>query len=352
MKLSLYLAKNVFFIILAVLLVIVSIDLVFGVIGQIKSIGINGYTWRNAFLYVLFRLPADVNLILPVAGFLGTLIAFLILSSKSEIIAMRAAGFSMWQLSKAVMITSSVMLILYYALSLFLAPYARHLSYLEENFFGKDHDILVLSSQTWLKADNHFLLMGQVLPDGEINDVTDFVIENGRLSEIRKISSIDLHANETWTLNNISELKLSPTKVEKITLPQLVEHSLISPALLPALAMEPDEMMIHTLAQYIQFRRENKLDVKAYELQFWNRIFAPLMLPIMMLIAIPFGLGSNRAGIQLRLIGSMTVGFAFYIISQFFGSMTLLSPLPAFLGASIPPILFGILAAIIFSLQR
>lgn len=352
MKLSLYLAKNVFFIMLAVLLVIISIDLVFGVIGQVKAVGQNGYTWRNAFLYVLFRLPSDVNLILPVAGFLGTLIALLILSSKSEIIAMRAAGFSMWQLSKAVLITGLGVLAFYYALSLFLAPYARHLSYLEENLFGKDQNILVLSSETWLKAGNHFLLMGQVLPDGEINNVTDFVINEGRLAEVRKIQTINLHADGTWTLDGVSILALSPNGVQKSFVSQITEAGLISPALLPALAMEPDEMMIQTLASYIQFRKENNLDVKNYELQFWNRIFAPLMLPILMLIAIPFGLGSNRTGIQIRLVFSMIIGFAFYIISQFFGSITILSPLPAFLGASIPPVLFGLIAVLIFSLQR
>lgn len=352
MKLSLYIARNVLLIILAVLCVIVAIDLVFGIIGEIRAIGRNGYTWHNAILYILLRTPSDIDLIFPIAGFLGTLIALLILSSKSELIAMRAAGFSLRQIAKATLISGGGILAVYYALSLFIAPYTRHLSYLEQNFLGKDQNILILSTETWLKSGDHFLLLGEVLPDGEINNVTDFIITNNQLAQIRKIRSINLHANETWTLNQVTTLNLSPTGTSTTITPQLVEPSLISASLLPALAMEPDEMMVQRLWEYIQFRKENKLDVKSYQLQFWNRIFAPLMLPIMMLIAIPFAMGSTRTSMQIRIVMSLCVGFAFYIISQFFGSLTLLSPLPAILGAGLPPILFGILALLLFSLQR
>lgn len=352
MKLSMYIAKNVMLIFLAVIFVIIAIDLVFGIIGEIRAIGINGYTWHDAFFYILFRMPSDTDLIFPIAGFLGTLIALLILSSKSELISMRASGFSIRQIAKSVMITGGVLLVLYYALSLFIAPYTRHLSYLEQNFVGKDQNILILSTETWLKSGDHFLLMGEVLPNGVINNVTDFIIQNGTLTSVRKIQNVQLHSNETWTLNNVSIMNLSTTGVTETNSAQITEPSLISPTLLPALAMEPDEMTIHTLYNYIQFRKANNLDVKSYELQFWNRIFAPLMLPIMMLIAIPFGMTGHRSSIQLRVVMSMVVGFAFYIVGQFFGSITLLSPLPPFLGASIPPLLFGTLALILFSLQR
>ena len=147
-------------------------------------------------------------------------------------------------------------------------------------------------------------------------------------------------------------MQLSPTGVKMSTIAMRNEPTLISPRLLPALALEPDEMDIRTLYSYIEFRRENKLEIKSYALQFWNRLFSPLLLPIMMLISIPFGMSSNRGSIQVRLILSMVVGFGFYIIGQFFGSMTLLSPLPPILGASIPIILFGILASLLFSLRQ
>lgn len=350
-KLNSYLAKNVLYLISIVVLVIMAIDFVFGIIGEIRAIGRNGYTWHNAFLYILLRIPSDLSLILPIAGFLGTLIAFLILSSKSEMIAMRASGFSLRQMAKAVLLAGFGFLAFYYALSLFIAPYTRHLSYLEQNFLGKDQNILILSSETWLKSGNHFLLMGEVLPDGEINNVTDFIIDNGVLANVRKIASIHLQSNGTWVLSHVETMTISQG-VTQTTTATLTEPSLISAGILPALAMEPDEMNIRTLSNYIAFRKENNLDVKSYELQFWNRIFDPLLLPIMMLIAIPFGMIGTRGNMQIRIVLGMVIGFSFYIIGQFFGSMTLLSPLPAILGASIPPLIFGVLALILFSLQR
>ncbi len=352
MKLSLYIARHVLLLFLLVILVVVAIDFVFAVIGEIKAVGQNGYSWHDAFLYVLFRIPSDIDLILPIAGFLGTLIALLILSSKSELIAMRAAGFSMRQIAKSILLAGAGLLIIFYVLSLFFAPYTRHLAYMQQNFQGKDQNVLVLSTETWLKSGNHFLLMGEILPDGEIHNVTDFVIQNGVLAQVRKIKSITLHPDQTWTLQGVSSMQLSPKGiVSTVMKTDLTEQSLISAALLPALAMEPDEMSVHTLYTYIQFRKDNKLDVKSYELQFWERIFSPLLLPIMMLIAIPFGMSSNRGGIQIRLVLSMVVGFSFYVIGQFFGSITLLSPLPPILGASLPILVFGVLAFVLFSLR-
>jgi lipopolysaccharide export system permease protein len=299
-------------------------------------------------LYVLFRMPSDIYLIFPIVGFLGALIGLSILAAKSELIAMRASGFSVGQMARAMMMTGGALLAVYYALSLFVAPYARHMAYYEQSTSGRGDNVLVLSSQTWLKSGNHFLLMGQILPEGIIHHVTDFVIENGALTEIREIGQIVLEADHSWLLTDVVVTHLTLQGVTQTVIPSLTETSLISRSLLPIIAMQPDEMDIYTLSRYIHFRQENKLDVKQYNLQFWNRLIAPLMLPIMMLLAIPFVLGSIRTSTQIRLVVGLVVGFSFYIISQFFGSLTLLSPLAPFWGAAVPPLVFGLFAWILF----
>ena len=341
MKLFWYIARNVLLIIFLVLLVIVTIDFAFAVIGESRHVGVGGYGWSDAFIYVSLRMPSDICLILPIAAFLGSLISLTMLAAKSELIVMRASGLSIFQLAKALLLTSGFLLFLYYALNLIIAPYTRHLANVEENLFKSNQQVLVLAEQTWLKSGNHFLLMGAILPDGNIQNVTDFEVNNGSLIAIRQIKSIHLNNDNTWSLSGITSTLGNSKGVSQTYTPALTEPSLIASTLLPVITMQPEEMNIITLYQYIQYRKGNHLDTKTYQLQFWNRVFSPLMLPIMVLIAVPFVLGSQRSKVQLKMIAGMGLGFSFYVIGQFFGSLTLLTPLPAFLGALLPVLIFG-----------
>ena len=347
MKLAWYFARIVLWSVLGVLLLVVSIDFVFAVIGQIKSVR-EGYSWHAAIIYVLLRMPSDIYSIFPIVGFLGSLIGLNILAAKSELIAMRAAGMSLVSMARAMMLTGIGLLILYYGLSLYLAPYARHAAIFEQGNSGASQNVLVLSSNTWLKSGDHILRVGEVLPEGVMNDVTDFVVSNGNLTQIRQIGQIKLISDHDWTLTDVKVTNISLTGVTQTLIPTVTEPSFISRALLPVIAMQPDEMTINTLASYIHFRESNNLSIKSYQLQFWNRIIQPLMLPIMMLLAIPFMLGSVRSHSPVRLVIGLFLGFAFYIISQFFSSLTLLSPLPPFFGAAVPIIIFGLLTVILF----
>lgn len=347
MKLSWYFARVVLWSVLGVLLLVLSIDFVFAVIGQIKSINAN-YSWHAAILYVLLRMPSDVYLIFPIVGFLGALIGLNILAAKSELIAMRAAGMSLIGMGRAMLLTACGLLFFYYSLSLYVAPYSRHEAMYEQSNPGAGQNVLVLSSNTWLKSGDHILRVGEVLPEGLMNNVTDFVVQNDSLTQVRQIGQIKLISDHEWILSNVEVTNIASSGVTQNFIASVTEPSFISKALLPVIAMQPEEMTINTLYSYIHFRKTNQLNVKSYQLQFWNRIIQPLMLPIMMLLAIPFMLGSVRSHSPVRLIIGLALGFGFYIVSQFFSSLTLLSPLPPFLGAGVPIIIFSFLTIGLF----
>ncbi len=352
MKLAWYFSRIVLWSVLSVLLLVVAIDFVFAVIGQIKSIHA-GYTWGNAMLYVLLRMPSDIYLVFPIVGFLGALIGLSILAAKSELIAMRAAGLSLAGMARAMMLTGGGLLIFYYLLSLYVAPYSRHAAIFEQSNNGdSSQNVLILSSNTWLKSGEHFLRIGEVLPQGVMNNVTDFLVQNDVLTQVRQIDQIKLISDRDWSLTHVVVTTIGQNGIVQTTSPGFTEPSLISRNLLPVIAMQPDEMSIGTLYSYIHFRKINNLSIKAYQLQFWNRLIQPLMLPIMMLLAIPFMLGQVRSHSPVRLIMGLFLGFVFYIVSQFFSSLTLLSPLPPFFGAAVPVILFGLLTIILFKLMN
>lgn len=351
-KLMNYIFTTVSLAVLGVTAVLVGIDIIFTFIVQVNSLG-PGYSLADAIVFVLLRLPTDIYLMLPVTAFLGTLIGLGSLASKSELIAMQAAGVSIYQIAKGVVLSSMLLIVFAYMLSTFISPYTRHLAYLKQNQQSNPQALLVLASATWLKSGNHFIYIGQTRPSGNLLNLINFTIDNNQLDSIEMAQSAQIK-NEQWTLTNVSNTDITDSKVSQTKSPAIIEPSLISPHLLQIITMDPADMTLPALYSYIQYRKQNALDVKPYKLQFWNRIIQPLSITILMVLAVPFVFGPLRsANNGLRILVGVFTGFAFYIANQFFSSFSLLLPIPAFLGAILPVITFaGILTAMMWLINN
>ncbi|MDF2939373.1 MAG: putative permease, YjgP/YjgQ family [Gammaproteobacteria bacterium] len=343
-----YIFTTVLLAILGVTGVLIGIDVIFTFIVQINSLGA-GYTLVDAFVFVLLRLPTDLYLMLPVSAFLGTLVGLGTLASKSELIAMQAAGVSIYQISRGVLLASSVLLVFAYLLSTYISPYTRHLAYLKQNEQSNPQALLVLATATWLKSGDHFVYIGQTRPSGSLLNLVSFTINNSQLSEVKMAQSAQIEKDQ-WTLTHVSDTKVSDNQVTQTTSASITEPSLISPHLLQIISMDPQDMTLPALYSYIEYRKQNALDPKPYKLQFWSRIFQPLSTVVLMLMAVPFVFGPLRSSSNgLRILIGVFAGFSFYIVNQFFSSFSLLFPIPAFLGAAAPILLFGL---ILFALMQ
>jgi lipopolysaccharide export system permease protein len=343
-----YIFTTVLLAIFGVTVVLIGIDVIFTFIVQINSLG-PGYGLLDAFIFVLLRLPTDVYLMLPVTAFLGTLVGLGSLASKSELIAMQAAGVSIYQISRGVLLASSCLLLFAYLLSSYISPYTRHLAYLKQNEQNNPQALLVLATATWLKSGDHFVYIGQTRPSGNLLNLVSFTINNSQLTDVKMANSAQIE-NEQWTLSQVKDTQITDTQVSQTTSDSLTEPSLISPHLLQIISMDPQDMTLPALYSYIEYRKQNALDPKPYKLQFWSRIFQPLSMVILMLMAVPFVFGPLRSSSNgLRILIGVFAGFSFYIVNQFFSSFSLLFPIPAFWGAVAPIVLFGL---ILFALMQ
>jgi len=339
-----YIFNTVLLAIFGVTLALIGIDLIFTFIVQINSLG-PGYNMLDAIIFVLLRLPTDIYLMLPVSAFLGALIGLGSLASKSELIAMQASGVSILQISRGVVLASTFLLIFSYLLSTYISPLTRHLAYLKQNQQNNPQALLVLASATWLKSGNHFIYIGQTRPGGNLLNLINFSIDNNQLNDIQMVGSAQINNNQ-WTLSKVTDTHLTDTLVTQTQSDSITQASLISPHILQIITMDPNDMTLPALYSYIQYRKTNALDVKPYKLQFWNRIFQPLSLVVLMLLAVPFVFGPLRsANNGLRIVVGVFAGFAFYITNQFFSSFSLLFPIPAFMGAVTPILLFSLILA-------
>ena len=105
------------------------------------------------------------------------------------------------------------------------------------------------------------------------------------------------------------------------------------------------------LYAYLNFLDENRLDAHAERLVFWKKIFAPLSVVVMCLLAFPFILGSQRQSSSgQRLLIGILLGLAFVVVERLLTQIGIQFRINALLVAAFPSLLF--LSAAIYLLIR
>ena len=73
---------------------------------------------------------------------------------------------------------------------------------------------------------------------------------------------------------------------------------------------------------------------------YWTKLFGPLTILAMVLLAIPFVFGSTRQiSIGKQILLGFLVGITFYMVSRLIGQMGLVYGVPAILSALLPTLL-------------
>ena len=78
-----------------------------------------------------------------------------------------------------------------------------------------------------------------------------------------------------------------------------------------------------------------------YQLNMWSKIFQPLSVAVMMLMALSFIFGPLRSvSMGMRVVTGISFGFLFYVLDQIFGPLSLVYNIPPILGALLPSAAF------------
>ncbi len=89
-----YIASEIFRSVLLVLICGVALLTFFDLMSELKTIGQGGYNFYSASLYVILGMPAYVNLFMPIAVVIGTILTLVQFAARSEFTIMRASSMS------------------------------------------------------------------------------------------------------------------------------------------------------------------------------------------------------------------------------------------------------------------
>lgn len=350
-----YIGKSILGSIFATLLTLVGLSAIIKFVEQFRSVGKGTYDIWQAVAFTGLTIPKDIETFFPMAALLGALMALGNLASRSELVVMQAAGFSRFKIGMAVMKTALPLVLLTMVIGEWGIPQTEQFARDMRARALSGGSMLSMKNGVWAKDGNNFVFVRRVTDDAKLNDIYIYTFDQHRnLTELKHANQASYSEDESkWTLRQVNHSMIS--KDEITTSNRLSEkwETNLTPDKLGAVSLRPTSLSISGLYNYISFLRETGQDMSRFELTFWRKIFQPVSVGVMMLLALSFIFGSLRSVTAgARIVTGICFGFLFYVVNEIFGQMSVVYNMPAVFGALMPSLLFIVMIWWLLSRKR
>ncbi len=333
-----YLAREI---LTASLLILAALLVLFGffdLIRELDDLGRGTYKLNAMLAYVALTLPSHAYVLLPAAGLMGTLFALARMSEQSEITVMRSAGLSLGQLALKVAGAGLVVAMLTLVVGELVSPYSEEAAKGLRLKATRSIVAREFRSGFWVKDDRSFVNIQDVTPDTQLLNLRIYEFDSSyRLTAISRAAKGTYAGPNKWELSNVELTRFTGDVAVLERLPTATWSSVLTPDILSVLKIVPERMSVLNLRAYIEHLRDNRQKATRYEIAFWNKLLYPLAAIAMMIMAIPFALGSVRAGgVGTKIVMGILLGLGFHFAGRLFSHVGLLNDWPALLSAGAP----------------
>ena len=322
------------------LLFLLSLVLIITFADELDDLGKGQYGIGAIFKYLALIAPRNIYELLPSAALLGALITLGGMSNNYELTAMRAAGVSRWNIIFSVLRVGVALMVLSLVVSEFIAPPVEQAAQMLK-FTAKNEQVALRTKYGfWARDGNTYFNIREIKNSSELKDVSIYEMgENNSLKYATHAAKARFEENK-WQLEGIHQTTISDNGVEVKRLKAAELRSLLDPDILDVIVVKPDRLSIIGLARYIQFLEANGQDADKYKVAITSKIIRPFVILVMLLIAVPFVLGVQRAGSTGgRILAGVMIGIGFSLLDRLFGNIGVVYGLNPYVAASIPFIL-------------
>lgn len=288
-----------------------------------------GDAWRRLLEYV--------PLFLPIAVFLGTLLASYNLTKSSESIIVASAGLSPYQMSRPFLIGAALIGIV---ATTIINPYSVELN---SGDITSDHLVLI-DDEIWLReaSDNGYITMnaknmhksGNLLLFDNATlyiQTPDFKLTQRVQADTITLSDEGLGASRATIWNSRGIPSESDWHIQTLLNPQTVLDRYL----------QPDQISFWQLPKFIQKMEQIGVPVRAHLVQFWTLLFLPLTMIAMVTLGVAFSQTRQRRNYSFGIkfgMGVLTC-FAVYFLVNMFSALGATGTLPPLLAIIAPPLI-------------
>lgn len=348
--LNTYIRNSVISATIIVVLILLGVETLMEFIGQLSGIGVAHYGMWKAFIFVLMQLPSDFYQLFPMAGFLGCLIGLGRLASSSQLIVMRSVGVSIVGITGSVIKAAILMMVIVTFVGEFIAPKLEATAdFMKGAALSRKVGFKAMGG-VWLRDASSFVHIGSINSDHSVSDVSRFVITPQDQLASSAFAKKAVYENGHWTMLNVKASYLMPKRVTTKTIKKLPLNIVFNPTLFQEGNKRIDHQSLVELYHSIHYRKHARLATNQYGFAFWQRLMQPLITIAMICLGVPFIFGSLRSvSMGLRILTGVIIGFAFYMLNQFFGPLAMVYQIPPVLAAVIPALLFPVVSVILLA---
>jgi len=337
-----------------VLFALLSLFAFFDLLAQIDDLRPGGYKLSQALAYVALTLPSRTYELMPIAALIGAIFALSTLAANSEFTIMRVSGMSTRALALAVVRVGLLFALLTYAFGELVAPVAeRKAQQVRTEARGEGVIGNQLRSGVWVRDAVRdaggqvqrwrFVNVGLVRPDGSSSNWKIFEFDRDfRLLSIGTAAAgrfVQQAGAPSWQLTDVVETRLpvvsttdsgpADLRTEIVRLKERRWESALTPNIFGVLLVQPERMAALELFRYVQHLTANRQQSELYEIALWNKVFYPLAIVVMMMLALPFAyLHVRQGGLSLKIFAGVMIGVLFYMLNKLFAHLGLLHTWP------------------------
>jgi lipopolysaccharide export system permease protein len=298
--------------------------------------------------YLLYKIPeATFQWTLPFAVLLSTLLALGLLSSHSEITAMKAGGISLYRITLPLLFFSLVAsLCSFLGNEYIMPPAAQSAQYLLDVRVRKEESTTFFKkNKIWYHGDNQIFNIQFI--DSKKNVLKGFTLYQFD-DTFRCIQRVDAKEakwdNTKWTLvdgavrdfEDNGSTRLTPFTEKDFPFKETWES-------FQRVKVDPDRMGYSDLVAYIEKIQSAGYDSTRYVVAKYAKIAYAFMCLVMVFIGIPFALKTSRSGgIAVNIVISVVIAFAYGVTFYIFISFGKSGVLPPLLAAWTPTLLFSL----------
>ena len=344
--LNYYLGKTVLTMTLLVMVVLGAMDFFIHLVAEFTELGKGDYGLMQALLTVTLSVPQDLYQLFPMIGLLGCLIGLGTLASHSELIVMRAATVSTWQITRALLMTIATMAVVMTLFGEFVGPKLQRIATHQKAVARSQGQAIKTAAGVWLREGPYFYHIAKAKRSKTLMGITRYEFDQKHhLVAVAHGDQATMIDAGRWQVENVQETDFKRIGIKSHSRAKEVWNMDLQPVLLKVAEVEPEDMPLPKLYRLVQYQRSNNLDYHEYALVFWQRIFQPLASCVMMFLAVPFIFGPLRTmTMGLRIVIGIVTGFSFYLLNQFLGPLSLVLQFPPLLAAIFPTLFFALIS--------
>jgi lipopolysaccharide export system permease protein len=253
---------------------------------------------------------------------------------------MRAAGISIYQLVLAVLKAGMFMLVFVFLIGEFVGPVSEE--YVRKMKVEKQQQKITLKSKYgfWARDGQEFINIRKILPGSQLEDIYIYQIGVDKKLQLATYAKSARYVDDKWELQGILQSSIQQDQVISRSVGSASWSSMIDPNLLSIIVVEPTMLPAWGLFNYMNFMNQNGQDATTYEVAFWRKIITPFTTVVMLIIAVPFVLGSLReVGVGQRVFIGTLIGTVFYALNQSFSYLSVVYRIEPFIATTMPGII-------------